>query len=350
MSFSLFKAIVNYLKKKSPTNREFRKKIFFNFNKQDDYENFLSKDFARNIPKFLIEDFITVKNFVEKIPYKPKIIVSDVKHENDTLFKFWVANSVKNGAKLITSDHGGTYTGLFYNSMMVEDISDVAIRWFKPIKDNNVQLPVLHLLNKKRNKNKNKRKYLLVLGFDGTKYPRHLFLGPIAGQILYQVECLSSFYKNLDLKLKDNFLFKPHPMEIGDWNFEKRFEHIFQKKIIFTANKYWHYVKKSKIIVCTYPKTTFCEAMISGPTILLFKENYFKNREEFKSLHENLRKVKILFDDPILASKHLNEIWNNVDDWWESEDVKMARKRFIKEAVLLEPNALEKWKNFLNNF
>ena len=89
-------------------------------------------------------------------------------------------------------------------------------------------------------------------------------------------------------------------------------------------------------------------ALILNPDVIC-KENYFKNREEFKSLHENLRKVKIIFDDPISASKHLNEVWNNVDDWWESKDVKMARKRFMEEAVLIQPNALEKWKNFLNN-
>lgn len=89
--------------------------------------------------------------------------------------------------------------------------------------------------------------------------------------------------------------------------------------------------------------------MVSGPTILLFNESHFKNREEFIPLHKNLREAQILFEDPVLASKHLNGIWNNIEDWWESRDVKMARENFIKEAALVKSNPLEKWKKFLHN-
>ena len=64
---------------------------------------------------------------------------------------------------------------------------------------------------------------------------------------------------------------------------------------------------------------------------------------------KDLQKAQILFEDPILASKHLNKIWENVDDWWESEEVKKVRNSFFKKAALVEPEALEKWKNFFLN-
>jgi putative transferase (TIGR04331 family) len=89
--------------------------------------------------------------------------------------------------------------------------------------------------------------------------------------------------------------------------------------------------------------------MISGPTVLFLKSGIHTNAKEFEKLHENLKKSQILFDDPELASKHLNKVWNNVDDWWESNEVKRSRESFIKEAALVENNALEKWKLFLNN-
>ena len=166
--------------------------------------------------------------------------------------------------------------------------------------------------------------------------------------MLYQTEYLSSLYENLDSELKDNFLFKSHSTD--EWNVEKRLENIFQKKrIISSKKKYWNYFNKSKIIVCTYFSTSFCEAMISGPTILLLKPGNSIFNEEFELLHENLKKVKILFEDPILASKHLNKIWKNVDNWWESGDVKIARENFVKKVALVEPNPLGKWKKFLHN-
>ena len=91
--------------------------------------------------------------------------------------------------------------------------------------------------------------------------------------------------------------------------------------------------------------------MISGPTILLYKSKYFRNNsKEFDNINEELRNAKILFEDPILASKHLNEIWKNVDDWWESKNVKKARENFFIETALVESKPLEKWKNFLQKF
>jgi len=312
----------------------------------------LSIDFTENIPKCLVEDFSKINGYVKKIPYQPKIIASDVRHEHDTIFKFWLANMIKGGSKLITSDHGGaygeaSYNGKSYSSIVHEDVADVSARWFKPINKNNIQLPALQLLNKKRKKNK-KRKYLLAIGFGGTKYPKNIFLGPISAQNLYQVNYIKNFYKSLDSKLKSNFLFRPHPDD--DWKIGKRIENELEKKhIISSEMNYTYYFKKSKIIVCTYAKTSFCEAMVSGPTILLYKSDVHKNREEFKSLHKNLKEAQILFEDPQLASKHLNKIWDNVDDWWENDKVKKVRESFIKEVALVGNDALEKWKIFLNN-
>ena len=313
----------------------------------------MSINFTEDIPKCLVENFSMINNFVKKIPYQPKIIVSDVRHEHDTIFKFWLANMIKSGSKLITNDHGCAYGGASYDdktydSIVNEDMADVSVRWFKPIKKNNIQLPVLQLLNKKRKKNKKKRKYLLTIGFGTTKYPKNIFLGPISAQILYQVDYIKNFYKGLDSKLKSNFLFRPYPND--DWKIGKRIENELEKKHIISSKKdYAYYYKKSKIIVYAYPKTAFCEAMVSGPTILLYKSDFHINSEEFKPLHKNLKEAKILFEDPQLASKHLNKIWNNVDDWWESDEVKKTREFFFKEVALVENNALEKWKFFLNN-
>ncbi len=345
--FFNYKNYYQLLKNKSKSDFKLRKKILIDFNKNNEFENYLNENFFQDIPTFLLEDFSSFQKFTKKIPYKSEVIVSDIKHEHDTIFKFWMANSVVNGSKLITSDHGGNYGGIFWHSIMHEDISDFTIRWFKPIKKNNIQLPVLHLLSKQR-KNKNNRKYLLTIGFGGTKYPKDIFIGPISGQILYQVDQLDSFYKNLNIELKNSFFYRPNRYD-HDWNFQKRLEPLFKNKIIPSTKKYLHYFKMSKVIVCTQPKTAFCESMVTGPTVLLTKEKYHKNRDEFKELHESLRKAKILFEDPIEASKHLNNVWKNVDDWWESEVVVDARKKFMKEAALIETNALEKWKNFFQS-
>jgi len=325
-----------------------RNKISFNFNKENNFEDFLSRNILNDIPACLIEDFFTIKSLVDNIPYKPKIIISDTRYDHDIIFKFWIAEKVKQNTKFLTTDHGGSFGSISAAINYAEEVSDISIRWHKPIKKNNVQLPALRLLNAKNARvKKDKRKYLLTLGFEVPKYPFHVFISPISGQSLYHINQLDAFYKNLNLKLKDSFLFKPYPRKDYGWNFEKRFKNIFKNKIIDSKQKSQVFFNKSKIIVCTYPKTSFCEAMISGPTILLYKSKYWKNTQEFQKLHDDLRNAKILFEDPKLASEHLNKVWDNIDDWWESENVKRVRSKFIKEAVLTELNPLNKWKKFL---
>jgi len=341
-----YKKYYQFFQNRSINNIKLRNKISFNFNKENDFENFLSRNFLDDIPKYLIEDFSKIKNYVEKIPYKSKIVVSDANHEHNTLFKFWVANRVNNNAKLITADHGGAYGGLnCFRSVMNEDIADIAVRWYKPI-NNNIQLPALQLLNIKRNKNK--RKYLLAIGDTEVKYIKSIFLSPVYSRMIYQTEYLKSLFEKLDLNLKNSFIFKAHPSD--EWKIANRLEKTFEKKRIITSKKkYSSYFNKSKIILCTYFSTAFCEAMVSGPTVLLLKSGIHTNSKEFEKLHENLRKSQILFDDPALASKHLNKIWNNVDDWWESKDVKLTRENFINEVALVQPKALNIWKNFLTH-
>lgn len=338
---------------RSVSNLEIRKKIIFNATKENSFENFLSDNISNDIPKSLIEDFFTILKFVESIPYKPKTIVSDSSHYHDTIFKFWVANCVKNESKLLTSIHGGSLGTISTNHYYEEDISNAVIRWHKPTMKHCVQLPALPLINHATRIKQEKRKYLLTIGFEVPHYPFHIFISPISGQSLYQIEHLSSFYENLNIKIKNNFIFKPYVNKSSGenfWNFEKRLENIFKKKTISNTKKYRNLFNKSKIVICTYPKTAFCEAMISGPTILLYKSNYWKNSEDFKLLNEKLKKAKILFEDPVLAAKHINQVWEDIDGWWESSDAKIARESFLKEVASVGSGALNKWKKFLLNY
>ena len=105
--------------------------------------------------------------------------------------------------------------------------------------------------------------------------------------------------------------------------------------------------KRAKIIVTNYPKTSFYEAMISGPTILLYKEKYWRHTKHFNNSVLNLKKSKILFEDPLLAAQHLNKVWNKVDAWWENKQVKKARRQFVNEACNMDDNSINIWRNFL---
>lgn len=63
-------------------------------------------------------------------------------------------------------------------------------------------------------------------------------------------------------------------------------------------------MKQSKIFVSTYNAITFLESLsMNIPTIMFW-------------------------DNPESAARHFNKIWNNVDLWWDSKEVKVAVETF----------------------
>ena len=80
--------------------------------------------------------------------------------------------------------------------------------------------------------------------------------------------------------------------------------------------------------MCLSPHTAFIESFLSGPTVLIMNKNFYKIREEFQNLHEELFKAKILFYDGTKAAKHINMIWDNPEVWWNKNTVLKLRKKF----------------------
>ena len=209
-------------------------------------------------------------------------------------------------------------------------------------------MPALKILRyKKIRPNYSKLKNLLMIGFETTKYPRYFLVLPISGQTLYQETYIKMLYQNLGSNLKKYFLFKHYPKSVmsNGFNIDDRVRmFLSDKKLI---SNYKKAIKKAKIVICNYPSTTFLEAMISGPTILLYKPEFWKFTKDFDNLIMRLKKANILFDDPVVAARHLNKIWNNVDDWWESKQVRSVRNQFFTEACDDRDNFIDIWKNFL---
>ena len=57
--------------------------------------------------------------------------------------------------------------------------------------------------------------------------------------------------------------------------------------------------------------------------------------------------MKIVFNDPILAATHINEIWDDPDEWWNSEEVKQVSLLLRAECVNFSESDIIEWHTFL---
>ena len=99
----------------------------------------------------------------------------------------------------------------------------------------------------------------------------------------------------------------------------------------------------------TYPQTSFSEAMYSNvPTILVFVKSYWQFSKDSLNIFEDLKKNKIAFEDFNEAKDHVNKYWNKLDLWWKSENVQLARERFLKNFFNVKSIWYEEWSDYVN--
>jgi putative transferase (TIGR04331 family) len=61
-------------------------------------------------------------------------------------------------------------------------------------------------------------------------------------------------------------------------------------------------------------------------------------RDEAKPIFVKLAEVGIFHENPASLAKHISEIWDNVDVWWESRDVVEARELFCSHFARSVPH------------
>lgn len=101
-----------------------------------------------------------------------------------------------------------------------------------------------------------------------------------------------------------------------------------------------------KLLVCDHLSTVHAEALsLDVPTILFWDTDSYIHRTEAYGYLENLYLAEILHYSPESAANKVNEIYNNVEDWWTDRERQLARLNFCEHYAKNTPNAIDEWTN-----
>ena len=107
---------------------------------------------------------------------------------------------------------------------------------------------------------------------------------------------------------------------------------------------------KSRIFVSDSLGTSFLESMQSNtPTVIFINKNSYLFRDNFLKHISYLRKAKILFFSPVDAANHINQVYNNIDNWWNSDITKKIRNNFCLEHSLTSSSWINDWCKILED-
>ena len=307
--------------------------------KKNMFECFLAKQIVNDIPLSYTSNFVENYNKIKKIKINTKYFFSSGIYQSNDNFKIWAAhNESFNNKKLIMLPHGPNYDNPLIRS---ENYFHNKVFWEKHKKSKkNFFLPIDVLIKKHSRKNK---KFLFLIPFFGPYFLNNYFDFPF---INYPE--VMKFIKVLKLKLNNKIcnnlkISAGQSSAANNNHFGYTFLHKnFREKMV---NDFDYFLDNSKLLVSTYPSTNFFQGLASGPTILVCPEEY-TTFKEYKKFFSILKKNKIYFNNHNDAIKHIDEIWHNVDDWWNSKKIQKIINYFYKNILRSKKDSLKAWHYF----
>ncbi len=320
------------------------------FNPSGRFEHFVKKWIIRDLPLCVIEYYSELYSKASRLNINPKIIVTANPHWGNLAAKFWFAVQVNRGVKLVILEHGGSLPAHKELFDFEEDIADSRGTWFLPYHAKHVQVPPSKLVGF-RTSHSNRRKkydrgYLCLVSSEHARYVYRLHFYPMAQQCLATFDLLTGLYHKLNKNIQEASRLKAYHNQ--GWNTKARYTKVMGPEKIIPDLNLKQAMLDSRIIVCSYPETTFSEAMATGvPTILLYPDYLYERNSVAYPLIEILRSVKIIFTDSEAAADHINQIWSNPGNWWNSSETLQARNEFLRQALNIDFNWVKNWRNFL---
>ena len=335
---------------------DLRKKLSLENKSNNSFEKFIYKNIFLLIPVSYIEGFFIEEKKVTKLnlPTKPKKIFS-ANINGKSLLKRYCALQKDKGCKLILATHGGSYGhyDMHSDERFEKSISDLYLTWgWKDIKNPKVK-PfgiIRPLFNFKR---KIKPDFLTMV-VPAVSYFEKNFESHIS--LIHKNDLhFNPYFKIInniknDIKL-NNLLIRFYPRNFGLNEFE-----VFNEKYPKIRKDrhqidYKDLISNTRIFLSPYLGTGYLETLaLNIPTIVFnSKRNSYLIRDDVKNYYQNLKKVKIFFDDEHELSSHINNVWKEPKTWWNSKEVQDEIKNFTNEFAYIDKNKLTNLKNILIN-
>jgi putative transferase (TIGR04331 family) len=308
------------------------------------------------LPKSYLENYKYFLHESKRLgwPEKPDFIfTSEVAYDGNDLFKIWLAEKRSNyDFKLITFQHGGSIFQL--KNLMPEDhqkkISDQLLTWGYGEKKKNSIIPFFrpyklkHTLPKKKggllfaNYTFNRYAYMCNSGFNG--HPQNSYL-----------EDKYLFFKNLPMRIISNTYVKQMPTIEDKFRIEdKFFADIFPEISVENGGKKILVDRLTRSRLCVSPanQTVYLDTLsINFPTVVYFNFKYEQVRPSAIPYLNKLKDAGILFDNPIDAAKKINDVWDDIDLWWNQKKTQLAIKTFCNRYSRTSNNLSNEIFNFI---
>jgi len=319
-----------------------------------DFEGFFQQHIFSQIPIAYLEGYAELNRVAGSIKTTGDVIFTANAHLDNDLFNCWAGDQVEKGKKLVASQHGGAIH-LMQMFEHQERIAEAVTVWHKPYMNKHVQLTPNKLISGFRQSffaryQTEKGTDLTLVGLETSRYTYRAQAGPFGRNYTEDYNQKITFAKSLSSTTYDLLRIRSFSRGDGWINSGLRYARDLGQDKISKYPTLREAFAHSKLIVSTYPQTTFIEAMHSNvPTILLYCEEHWPMHPQFDDLIEDLKTNNIIFTDPVKAAEHVNAVWNDPDQWWLDAETQKAVNHFFEMCGKVSDDWVDEWTDFFQS-
>jgi len=271
----------------------------------------------------------------------PKVIFTSNRHLYDDVFNYWSAEAVARGTKLVLGQHGGNYGISEFPSYAERHESLASDRyitwgWSQSAKS----VPGLIFISAKQKLSISPERARLTVVTDQLwAYPRSMF-SDLSTNSTYNNH-IASVVNELGDLIKPRVLLRLHHSDgmtsapQSSW-WKVRCPDI---ELDNGALSFHKRLQESRLLVIAHNGTSLPEAIALGfPTLVTWSGSYMKVRPEAEPVFQLMERAGIFHSTPESAAAFINQIWDDVDGWWNSPQVIDARSQFCNQYARTVPH------------
>ena len=299
-----------------------------NDNSKVDFDFFI----AKTLPKDILNNVKNINNFLQWMN-KKYILIGPVIYYDEKR-KAQAAVAVENGANLIIAQHGGSYGVAAVHSMptAIEYVHSAFFSWgwtqtnYTSSSSSSIipfSSPLLSKFLYKRQTNK-----VIFVNTAMYSLQQRISSSPQPNQWVLERNNILNLIEHLDDNVYKDFWYRPFfksPGSLADKEFIKN----KYPSINVLEGKLHIELMKCKLAILNHPDTTLNIALAANiPTICIWNSDSWYFDVYADKYFDELKNVGIIFHDPLKAAKKINEIWQDIDNWWNQEKIQKARKKW----------------------
>lgn len=321
-----------------PVNASLRDQLSFSGISGGGFAEFLSSSISRHLPTVYLEGFgdLCTQTFSENVlPKPPRVVFTNTLLHRSEQFKLWSATFVSQGTtKLLSGQHGGGYKVTRFVSWGEEyesSVVDKFLSWGKIGVESNMAPACVQSISESFKPSKN-GDVLVVLGPITRNSDIYGMLGVQSNSNYFKF--LDEFLVSLSDEVRSQTIVRPKsasqarkPARVSSGQAKNIFS--TQTKIDGGEVGLNQRLKSCRLAVVTYNETTVPLNMMNGfPTIALWDAKYVRLNSQAEIVYHQMHEAKILFYSPQLAAEHITQIWSDIEGWWNSPQVRLARENY----------------------